>query len=111
MEMNRDCAPSSIDICHRHPSVYSLPPDLRILHFNDVYNVEGATTEPVGGIARFRSRVNYYRDGDDFREQPKLLTLFSGDGYNPSLESIFTKGTLTSVFPDFRRFRLGSCNG
>ena len=90
--------------------MHSLPPDLRILHFNDVYNVGGAATEPVGGIARFRSRVNYHQDVDDFREQPKLLTLFSGDGYNPSLESIFTKGTLISALAYFRRFRLGSCN-
>ena len=74
------------------PSV-SLP-DLRILHFNDVYNVAGAAKEPVGGIARFQSRVNHYRNGEDFQGQPKLLTLFSGDGYNPSLESIFTKGTV-----------------
>lgn len=90
---------SGIDILpqvsvHSTHSSVSLP-DLRILHFNDVYNVAGAAKEPVGGIARFQSRVNHYRDGEDFYGQPKLLTLFSGDGYNPSLESIFTKGTVT----------------
>lgn len=106
--MKPDRTSSTMDILpqavvHSLHSALSLP-DLRILHFNDVYNVEGAATEPVGGIARFQSRVNHYRDGEDFRGQPELLTLFSGDGYNPSLESIFTKGTRI-LLPDVRRLR------
>lgn len=90
-------------------------PDLRLLHFNDVYHVEYATTttfcdhildchftdsfmlcrpsssEPVGGVARFQSMINYYRDQSD-HHLPTPLTFFSGDAFNPSIESTVTKG-------------------
>lgn len=70
------------------------PPDLRFLHYNDVYHVEAGSAEPVGGVARFQTLVNYYRDDKAFEGQPKLLTFFSGDAFNPSLESSVTKGML-----------------
>jgi hypothetical protein len=68
------------------------PPDLRLLHYNDVYHVDASSAEPVGGIARFQTLVNYYRNDERFKDQPKLLTFFSGDAFNPSLESSVTKG-------------------
>ncbi|KIW71023.1 hypothetical protein PV04_03244 [Phialophora macrospora] len=71
----------------------STPPDLRFLHFNDVYHVDASSAEPVGGAARFQSVCNYYRSNERFSGQPKLLTLFSGDAFNPSLESSVTKGS------------------
>ncbi|KAI0473198.1 Metallo-dependent phosphatase [Xylariaceae sp. FL0804] len=71
---------------------HSGPPDLRILHYNDVYHVDSSSAEPVGGAARFMTLVNHYRDDAQFRGQPHLLTLFSGDAFNPSLESSVTKG-------------------
>ena len=69
------------------------PPDLRILHYNDVYHVDASSAEPAGGIARFQTVVNEYRNGEPFRGQPALLTFFSGDAFNPSLESSVTKGS------------------
>jgi 5'-nucleotidase len=63
-------------------------PDLRLLHYNDVYHVEAGSREPVGGISRFQTLCNQYQEGS-----PKLLTLFSGDAFNPSLESSVTKGS------------------
>lgn len=66
--------------------------DLRLLHFNDVYHVEAGSAEPVGGITRFQTVVNHYRSALPYRDRPKLITLFSGDAYNPSLESSVTKG-------------------
>ncbi|KAF2652680.1 ser/Thr protein phosphatase family protein [Lophiostoma macrostomum CBS 122681] len=69
------------------------PPDLRFLHYNDVYHVDASSAEPVGGIARFQTLVNYYRNDERFKDQPKLLTFFSGDAFNPSLESSVTKGS------------------
>lgn len=69
------------------------PPDLRLLHYNDVYHVDASSAEPAGGIARFQTLVNYYRDDEKFKGQPKLLTFFSGDAFNPSLESSVTKGS------------------
>ncbi|PHH60029.1 hypothetical protein CDD81_2197 [Ophiocordyceps australis] len=68
------------------------PPHVRMLHYNDVYHVDQASAEPVGGLARFMTLVDEYRDGQQFQGQPELLTLFSGDAFNPSLESTVTKG-------------------
>ncbi|KAL6722293.1 hypothetical protein ACLMJK_001400 [Lecanora helva] len=68
------------------------PPDLRFLHFNDVYHIEPGSAEPVGGIPRFQTVANSYRSDPKYATQPRLITLFSGDAFNPSLESSITKG-------------------
>ncbi|KAL1859866.1 hypothetical protein Plec18170_001812 [Paecilomyces lecythidis] len=68
------------------------PPDLRLLHYNDVYHVEAGSAEPAGGVARFQSVVNFYRSDPRFAGQPDILTFFSGDALNPCLESTVTKG-------------------
>ncbi|QPH05264.1 hypothetical protein C2857_002955 [Epichloe festucae Fl1] len=67
-------------------------PDLRILHYNDVYHVDAASAEPVGGLARFITLCKEYQEGKQYEGQSKALTLFSGDAFNPSLESSVTKG-------------------
>ncbi|KAJ5769638.1 hypothetical protein N7520_004197 [Penicillium odoratum] len=67
-------------------------PDLRLIHYNDVYHVESGSAEPIGGVARFQSLMNYYREDPRFTGQSDILTLFSGDAFNPSLESSVTKG-------------------
>ncbi|KAF4507812.1 hypothetical protein G6O67_004273 [Ophiocordyceps sinensis] len=67
-------------------------PDLRVLHYNDVYHVDPASAEPVGGLARFMTLVTEYRAGQQYSQLPSLVTLFSGDAFNPSLESSVTKG-------------------
>ncbi|KAK0642155.1 Metallo-dependent phosphatase-like protein [Cercophora newfieldiana] len=69
------------------------PPDFRILHYNDVYHLDPSSAEPVGGVARFVSLCKEYREGERFAGQPKLVTVFSGDVFNPSLESSVTKGS------------------
>ncbi|KAK4503854.1 hypothetical protein PRZ48_004769 [Zasmidium cellare] len=79
----------------------SNPPDLRFLHYNDVYHVEPGSREPVGGIARFHTLCQYYQQDSSFKGQSELLTFFSGDAFNPSLESSVTKG----------RHMLGALNG
>jgi len=68
------------------------PPDLRIFHYNDVYHIDPSSAEPVGGIARFMTVLKEYRDGKQYRDQPELIPLFSGDVFNPSVESTVTKG-------------------
>ena len=68
------------------------PPDLRLLHYNDVYHLDPASAEPVGGISRFITVCKEYQEAKRFQGQSKLLTLFSGDVFNPSLESSITKG-------------------
>ncbi|KAI5856200.1 Metallo-dependent phosphatase [Durotheca rogersii] len=71
---------------------HDAPPDVRILHYNDVYHLDPSSSEPVGGVARFMTLVKHYRDGEKFAGLPDLVTLFSGDAFNPSLESSVTKG-------------------
>ena len=44
------------------------------------------------GIARFQAVVDHYRFFPKYSAGPQLLTLFSGDAFNPSLESTVTKG-------------------
>lgn len=63
-----------------------LDPDhpIVILHFNDVYNIE-PQSDGVGGISRFVSALRQFADSNP-------LVLFSGDAFNPSFISAFTKG-------------------
>ncbi|RAL03947.1 putative 5'-nucleotidase [Aspergillus ibericus CBS 121593] len=75
-----------------HAAKQSGPPDLRLVHYNDVYHVEEGSAEPVGGVARFQSVIDHYRSDASFAGQPDILTFFSGDAYNPSLQSTVTKG-------------------
>ncbi|KAJ4257505.1 hypothetical protein NW762_008629 [Fusarium torreyae] len=62
-------------------------PDLRLLHYNDVYHLDPSSAEPVGGLPRFIKVCRDYQEGERYKDQPKALTLFSGDVFNPSLES------------------------
>merc|ERR1719500_137701 len=59
---------------------------LTLIHFNDVYNVEGRGVEPVGGAPRFLTAVKAAS------ENVNPLILFSGDIFAPSIMSTFTKG-------------------
>ncbi|KAK4202335.1 putative 5'-nucleotidase precursor [Triangularia verruculosa] len=68
------------------------PPDVRILHFNDVYHLDSSSAEPAGGVSRFMTVVNGYRSPSQ-PGLPDLVPLFSGDVFNPSLESSITKGS------------------
>jgi 5'-nucleotidase len=52
---------------------------LRIIHFNDVYNVEGTKVEPVGGAARFATAIDLLN-----QVHPDHLIVFSGDAFSPS---------------------------
>ena len=59
-----------------------------------VYHIDASSAEPVGGIARFKTVCNEYREDARFSGQSNLLTFFSGDAFNPSLESSVTKGEI-----------------
>eukprot|EP00927_Polykrikos_kofoidii_P072520 TRINITY_DN68624_c0_g1_i1.p1 TRINITY_DN68624_c0_g1~~TRINITY_DN68624_c0_g1_i1.p1 ORF type:complete len:1791 (+),score=282.65 TRINITY_DN68624_c0_g1_i1:195-5567(+) len=65
---------------------------MTILHFNDVYNVEPRAKEPVGGIARFVTRMRQLQAESVSRGEPEAVILFSGDAFNPSLTSTTTMG-------------------
>ena len=60
-------------------------PPLRIIHFNDVYNIEEKDTEPVGSYSRFYTAIHSF-------DSYKPLILFSGDIFSPSKLSIFFEG-------------------
>lgn len=74
-------------------------PDLRILHYNDVYHIDPSSAEPVGGIGRFMTVVREYREHERYAGHPGLVPLFSGDSFNPSVESTITKGVCCSWAP------------
>jgi 5'-nucleotidase len=57
-----------------------------------VYHVDASSAEPVGGIARFQTVCKFYQKDPKFSGQSRLVTVFSGDAFNPSLESSVTKG-------------------
>lgn len=59
--------------------------ELTILHFNDVYNIEPREKEPVGGAARFATKVASFRHVNP-------MIVFSGDCLNPSTMSSVTGG-------------------
>lgn len=61
-----------------------------------VYHIDASSAEPVGGIARFKTVCSEYRSDARFAGQSELLTFFSGDAFNPSLESSVTKGEMTT---------------
>lgn len=104
---------SSENVTYRSPHDFDHTADLRFLHFNDVYHIElvgfslasanlslfiadindrAGSAEPIGGISRFQTVANFYRSDPKYAAQPRLITLFSGDAFNPSLESSVTKG-------------------
>jgi len=60
---------------------------LTVLHFNDVYEVEARSREPVGGAARFVGKLRSYAQSS---RRPAVV--FSGDVFAPSLMSTVTKG-------------------
>lgn len=57
---------------------------LNILHFNDVYNIESGTQEPVGGAARFLTALKSFKHLDP-------MVLFSGDIFAPSFSNTHFK--------------------
>ena len=59
---------------------------LRVIHFNDVYNIEESQQEPVGGGARFTTLIKSLCS-----EAPTLI-VFSGDAFSPSKLSLMAKG-------------------
>ena len=91
--MPRPLLPTDPVVTYSSGRASDSPPDLRLLHYNDVYHLDSSSAEPVGGVARFITVCNEYRNGERYRGQPDLVTLFSGDAFNPSLESSITKGS------------------
>ncbi len=49
-----------------------------LLHFNDVYNIEGRKAEPRGGAARFVTALRR-------RQHLNPMVFFSGDAFSPSM--------------------------
>ena len=58
---------------------------LKIIHFNDVYNIEPGEKEPIGGAARFKTKTKEIQDELlKLNDSKKPLVLFSGDALGPS---------------------------
>jgi len=69
-----------------------LAPSITLFHFNDVYNIEGQSLEPVGGAARFVHKVRSLKALESEAGNVEPLVIFSGDAFNPSFMSTITKG-------------------
>ncbi|XP_078141304.1 mannosylglucosyl-3-phosphoglycerate phosphatase-like [Centroberyx gerrardi] len=78
--MSQDLLSESVAKPYREPELV-----LTILHFNDVYEIEARTEDPVGGAARFATALKEFQCLNP-------LVAFSGDCLNPSLLSTITKG-------------------
>ena len=61
---------------------------LRLLHFNDVYNIEENHVSPFAGAARFSARLQAVSKASD----GEPLIVFSGDLFNPSMMSTVHRG-------------------
>ncbi|ORY02418.1 Metallo-dependent phosphatase [Basidiobolus meristosporus CBS 931.73] len=72
------------------PEVASLK--FSFIHFNDVYHIGESKEEPVGGAARFANVVKNIKAEAVEKGEGAPLVLFSGDCFNPSLDSSITKG-------------------
>lgn len=59
---------------------------LRIIHFNDVYNIESGEIEPKAGAARFHTAVHALKNA---RPDVATLVLFSGDAFSPSTSKAY----------------------
>jgi len=76
---------------------------LEIIHFNDVYNIEGAENGTKAGAARFVKAFDQYGSKDK-------LVLFSGDLLFPSNLSTFYEGE--QMIAPFNRLNVDiSCLG
>ena len=60
-------------------------PLLRILHFNDVYDIQPKTKNNTAGAYYFKAYLDKYRIENS-------LTLFSGDAFSPSVLSNIFRG-------------------
>jgi 5'-nucleotidase len=60
---------------------------LRLIFFNDCYEIEQGKREPVGGVSRMTGAIRQLQS-----EGTPSLVLFGGDVFSPSTMSIFDKG-------------------
>ena len=62
--------------------------ELKIFHFNDVYEIEASNMEPVGGASRFVTECKRFKKDNETNG----IILFSGDLFSPSTLSVLYKG-------------------
>ena len=75
----------------RREKLKNVAKHLKILHFNDSYNIQ-TEDDGAGGAGRFVSALNYYQDLCKKDGEYECLTLFSGDLLGPSLISTWYEG-------------------
>ena len=61
--------------------------ELALLHFNDVYEVTESSRDPVGGAARFQTKIKQLKE-----QHNNAPIIFSGDAFSPSVTSSITGG-------------------
>jgi len=63
--------------------VSSTSPPLKIIHFNDVYDICEKNSHHCGGVARFAGAMFQHKEKD-----PDVVILFSGDLWSPSKRNL-----------------------
>jgi len=58
------------------------------IHFNDVYNIEENESEPLGGVARFKTAIDLLK----LERDSEAFVFFSGDCFSPSILSYLFDG-------------------
>jgi hypothetical protein len=75
--LNKEIVYENADLAQKNEDTVKT---ISFIHFNDVYNIESRTLEPVGGASRFVTAVN-----DILSDNPSTIVFFSGDAFNPSM--------------------------
>ena len=80
------------DIRKQKTKNMKLSNQLKILHFNDSYNIQNEGEDGKGGAGKFVNALNFYQDLCKNDGEYECLTLFSGDLLGPSLISTMFEG-------------------
>ena len=67
---------------------------IKILHFNDVYNIESGSVEPKAGAARFLTALEHLKNDPSFES---TIVLFSGDAFSPSECKILSQNNFKNL--------------
>lgn len=80
--MYLDHLSKAVEVMSLHPT------SIRIIHYNDVYNISEGTREPLGGAARFITALQ-----QTIREHDApYIVIFSGDAFSPAPLTPITQG-------------------
>jgi hypothetical protein len=97
------------EIIYENSGVITVGKKLNVIHFNDVYNIESSTIEPVAGAARFVTAVEALLDQHE--DNSSTIVLFSGDAISPSSRKLDPSDSLVKYWTYFHLFLISKHAG